>query len=92
MEMDQETHELKRNRARVFMIAAGLFLLGSQGPDIGDFFDGHNHDDRASHSDRISAEIDRADVAAERAAELAEHATELAERAAELAEKASESR
>ena len=90
--MGAETHQLKRNRARVFIIAAGLFLLGSQGPDIGDLFGDHGHGDRASHRERISAEVDRVDQAAERAAQLAERAAMLAERAAEAAERASEAR
>ena len=90
--MDADTRQLKRNRARVFTIAAGLFLLGSQGPDIGDLFDDHDHGDRASRHERISVEIDRADQAAERAADLAERAAMLAERAAEAAERASEAR
>ena len=71
--MGADIDQLKRNRAKVFMIAAGLFLLGSQGPDMGDLFAGHGTDHRET---QISVETDRVEVAAERAAELAERASE----------------
>lgn len=87
--MSTDIDQLKRNRAKVFMIAAGLFLLGSQGPDMGDLFVDHGADHREA---RISVETDRIEAAAERAAELAERAALLAERAAEAAERASERR
>ncbi len=86
--MNDDTAQLKRNRAKVFMIAAGLFLIGSQGPDIGDLFDDHHSERR----ERVTVEIDRVDEAAERAADFAERAALLAERAAEAAERASERR
>jgi hypothetical protein len=86
--MEAETTQLKRNRAKVFMIAAGLFLLGSQGPNMGDLF-GDQHD---RHRERIAIKIDRVEQAAERAADLAERAALLAEQAAEAAERASEAR
>jgi hypothetical protein len=88
MTMDADNTQLKRNRAKVFMIAAGLFLIGSQGPDIGDLFDDH-HDERRQH---IVVKMDRIDQAAEEAADFAERAALLAERAAEAAERASERR
>ena len=87
--MSADIDQLKRTRAKVFMIAAGLFLLGSQGPDMGDLFAGHGTDHRET---QISVETDRVEAAAERAAELAERAALLAERAAEAAERASERR
>ena len=90
--MSTDIDQLKRNRAKVFMIAAGLFLLGSQGPDMGDLFAGHGADHREARETRISVETDRIEAAAERAAELAERAALLAERAAEAAERASERR
>ena len=86
--MNDDTAQLKRNRAKVFMIAAGLFLIGSQGPDIGDLFDDHHSERR----ERIVVKMDRIDQAAEHAADFAERAALLAERAAEAAERASERR
>jgi hypothetical protein len=90
--MSADIDQLKRNRAKVFMIAAGLFLLGSQDPDMGDLFAGHGADHHELRQARISVETDRVEAAAERAAELAERAAVLAERAAEAAERASERR
>jgi hypothetical protein len=90
--MDSETTQLKRNRAKVFTIAAGLFLLGSQGPDIGDLFEHHGNHRSVAHQERADIEVDRIEAAAEKASELAERAAALAERAAEAAERASERR
>ena len=88
MLMDRDLSQLRRNRAKVFTIAAGLFLLGSQGPDFGDLFDGH-HGERRAH---VTINHDQAEQAAERAADLAERAAMWAERAADAAERASEGR
>jgi hypothetical protein len=83
--MDNDLSQLKRNRAKVFTIAAGLFLLGSQGPDFDDLFDDHHGERRAPVA--ISHEH-----AAERAADFAERAAMWAERAADAAERASAAR
>lgn len=69
--MDSDIAQLKRNRAKVFMIAAGLFLLGSQGPDIGDAFD-HGERHHAARSEHIEAKIDKVIAKIEQAAEKAE--------------------
>ncbi len=82
--MDTDIAQLKRNRAKVFAIAAGLFLLGSQGPDFGDLFDDHYNE----RSERIVAKMDRIDQAADEASDFADRALLLAERAAEAAERA----
>jgi hypothetical protein len=85
---ERDSTQLKQNRAKVFMIGAGLFLLGSQGPDISNLF--WHHGDHRSETRNERIEIDRVDAAAERASELADRAALLAERAAEAAERASE--
>jgi hypothetical protein len=69
--MDSETTQIKRNRAKVFTIAAGLFLLGSQGPDIGDAFD-HGDRHRGARSEHFEAKIDKIIAKIEEAAEKAE--------------------
>lgn len=69
--MNSEITQLKRNRAKVFTIAAGLFLLGSQGPDVGDMFDGRDHH-RSHHSEHFEAKIDKIIAKIEQAAEEAE--------------------
>ncbi len=69
--MDSDTTQLKRNRAKVFMIAAGLFLVGSQGPDFGDLFDDGDHH-RARHEEHFEAKIDKIIAKIEQAAEKAE--------------------
>jgi hypothetical protein len=84
-DMDSETTQLKRNRARVFTIAAALFLVGSVGPDLGDLFDRHDGNRGDRHRERIAIEIDRVDEASDRAAAMTERAAEIADRAARLA-------
>jgi hypothetical protein len=69
--MDTDTTQLKRNRAKVFTIAAGLFLLGSQGPNLGDVFDGDEHH-RSRHSEHFEARIDKIIAKIGQAAERAE--------------------
>ena len=69
--MDSKIAQLKRNRARVFMIAAGLFLLGSQGPTIGDAF-GHDDYHRGRHSEHFEAKIDKIIAKIDQAVEKAE--------------------
>ena len=100
--MEQDISQLKRNRAKVFTIAAGLFLLGSQGPDFGDLVGSHgaHHGDaRAAqigidfdHIDMDNVDTRRIEDAADRAIEMADRAVEMADRAAEAAERASERR
>lgn len=91
--MSTDIDQLKRNRAKVFMIAAGLFLLGSQGPDMSDFFAGRGADHREA---RISVEADHvgdamdqrteyAERAFDRAIEMTEHAAAMADHAERLA-------
>jgi hypothetical protein len=71
VEMDADTTQLKRNRAKVFMIAAVLFFVGSQGPDLGDLFDDGGHH-RARHEEHFEAKIDKIIAKIEQAAERAE--------------------
>jgi hypothetical protein len=100
--MELDANQLKRNRAKVFVIAAGLFLLGSQGPDFGDLFGPGDRDHYGAREGQISIDFDHIDMdnidtqriedATDRAIEMADRAVEMADRAAEAAERASEKR
>jgi hypothetical protein len=86
--MEPDIAQLKRNRAKVFLIAAGLFLLGSQGHHLGSLVGHHEW----SHHENADIDVDRIEAAAEHAADLADRAVQLADRAAEAADRAAERR